>query len=134
MDALTCAVVCAALRRRVARQGRGLPSGVLLHDLVASKTAPIPPTHDEGNPELGCEFFETRQVRRLPHLHAHCHLCWQPVLPLPCGKGREEGLVRSQRQQSCAILMSQGQAVFMPLASYMHPCPALTEWKVNDNC
>ena len=35
---------------------------MLLQDLVPSKTEAIPPTHDDGNPEVGCEFFETRQV------------------------------------------------------------------------
>lgn len=43
-------------------KARGLPSGMLLQDLVASKTEAIPPTHDDGNPDVGCEFFETRQV------------------------------------------------------------------------
>ena len=33
---------------------------------MPSKTEAIPPTHDDGNPEVGCEFFETRQVLRLP--------------------------------------------------------------------
>ena len=55
---------CSALKE--AGKARGLPSGVLLQDLVPSKTEAIPPTHDDGNPEVGCEFFETRQVLRLP--------------------------------------------------------------------
>ena len=55
---------CSALKE--AGKARGLPSGVLLQDLVPSKTEAIPPTHDDGNPEVGCEFFETRQVLGLP--------------------------------------------------------------------
>ena len=47
-------------------KARGLPSGVFLQDLVASKTEAIPPTHDDGNPDIGCEFFETRQVQASP--------------------------------------------------------------------
>ncbi len=43
-------------------KARGLPSGVHLSDLVPTKTEPIPATHDEGNPEMQCEFFDTRQV------------------------------------------------------------------------
>ena len=45
-------------------KAKGLPSGVALSDLVPVKAEPIPPTHDSGNPEILCEFFDTRQVRR----------------------------------------------------------------------
>ncbi len=53
------------LRSAAAGEGkaRGLPSGVHLADLVPTKTEPIVATHDEGNPEMHCEFFDTRQVR-----------------------------------------------------------------------
>ncbi|BDA47644.1 probable histone acetyltransferase HAC1 [Coccomyxa sp. Obi] len=43
-------------------KARGMPSGVHLSDLVPTKTEPIGPTHDEGNPEMQCEFFDTRQA------------------------------------------------------------------------
>lgn len=48
-------------------KARGLPSGVHLSDLMPTKTEPIGPTHDEGNPEMHCEFFDTRQARS--HIH-----------------------------------------------------------------
>ena len=63
----TCCGRCSA--QKEGGKARGLPSGVLLQDLVASKTEAIPPTHDDGNPDLGCEFFETRQVPPLPPPH-----------------------------------------------------------------
>ena len=56
---------CSAAAGEGGGKAKGLPSGVQLGDLLAAKVEPIPATHDAGNPELSCEFFETRQVRRV---------------------------------------------------------------------
>jgi hypothetical protein len=70
---LTCvALPCSAAAGEGGGKAKGLPSGVALADLVPAKVEAIPATHDAGNPELGCEFFETRQVRGgVPFSAAH---------------------------------------------------------------
>lgn len=71
---------CSALKE--GGKARGLPSGVLLQDLVASKTEAIPPTHDDGNPDVGCEFFETRQVMCL----IACNICFSSCSDIAAAK------------------------------------------------
>ena len=40
---------------------KGLPYGVTLDQLVRATASPLPPTED-ANPDVGCEFFDTRQA------------------------------------------------------------------------
>ena len=63
-------------------KAKGLPNGVHLSDLVPVKTDPIPPTNDVGNPEMQCEIFDTRQVRRShssQYCNAHLEACWHQL-------------------------------------------------------
>ena len=41
---------------------RVLPSGMALAELRTAKQEAIPETTDIGNPDILCEFFDTRQV------------------------------------------------------------------------
>ena len=54
---------CSAAAGEGGGKAKGLPSGVQLADLLMAKVEAIPATHDAGNPEIACEFFDTRQVR-----------------------------------------------------------------------
>ena len=49
---------------------KALPAGINMEDLVQDHVEAIPGTHDEGNPDMESEFFDTRQARAtlLPRL------------------------------------------------------------------
>lgn len=42
---------------------KALPAGMAIRELVEEHVPPIPGTHDDGNPDMESEFFDTRQVR-----------------------------------------------------------------------
>lgn len=48
--------------RAAGGRAKGLPSGISVEQLVAEHVPAIPGTHDEGNPNMTSEFFDTRQA------------------------------------------------------------------------
>ena len=101
-------------------KAKGLPAGVALGDLVPAKTEPIPATHDAGNPEVLCEFFDTRQV--CARLALTCRIAAvQGLGDRPQGRWRR--LLRVWRvRASCAW---QGTSVQAEAAN-----PAFGEWQL----
>ena len=82
MDLLTLVVPC----RPSGGKAKGLPAGITLDQLVAEPLPAIPATHDEGNPIMTSEFFDTRQVLA-------------PTLPLiVCVAARQELRVSTMRR------------------------------------
>lgn len=50
---------------------KALPAGMAIGELLQDHVPTIPGTHDNGNPDMESEFFDTRQVRDLA-LSAAC--------------------------------------------------------------